>query len=71
MIQAVVRDRAWKTTDRLRTLPIDLSAVKQAGPLIIASQPLNIPASIEPSSQANGRNVRVVIEIVPRAQRVK
>jgi diadenylate cyclase len=71
MIQAVVRDRTWKTTDRLRTLPIDLSAVKQAGPVVIASQPLNIPASIEPSSQANGRNVRLVIEIVPRAQRAK
>lgn len=71
VLQAVVKDRAWKTADRLRTLPIDLSGVNSAGMVTIAAQPLNIPASIEPMPQTNGRSVRVMVEIVPKAQKVK
>ncbi|MDX6765696.1 MAG: DNA integrity scanning protein DisA nucleotide-binding domain protein [Candidatus Methylacidiphilales bacterium] len=71
VLQAVVRDRTWKATDRLLTLPIDLSAVTAPGPVNIAAQPLNIPASIEPANQGSGRSVRVLLEIVPRAQRVR
>lgn len=64
-IQATVRDRAWKTTDRLRTLPIDLSWVGEAGTIVL-NEPLNIPASIEPAG-GTPRNVRVTVEIAPRA----
>jgi DNA integrity scanning protein DisA with diadenylate cyclase activity len=64
-IQATVRDRTWKTTDRLRTLPIDLSWVSEPGTIVL-NEPLNIPASIEPAS-GTPRNVRVTVEIAPRA----
>jgi DNA integrity scanning protein DisA with diadenylate cyclase activity len=65
-IQATVRDRNWKTTDRLRTLPIDLSWVTDPGQIVL-NEPLNIPASIEPVPGVS-RNVRITVEISSRQE---
>ena len=64
VVRAEVRDPDWRTSDRLETLPVDLSGVQAPGPYAVTSE-INLPASIDISTPRSSKKVRVVVEIGP------
>jgi len=62
VVQAVVRDGEWKTTDRIKTLPADASFITQPG-IYSLDVTLNPPQSVQIVGPGSTGKVRLVLEV--------
>lgn len=65
-VDARIQDPAWKRSKHLRTLPIDLSAIRAAGVYHFRGA-IDAPSSIKPMSGDEFAPVQVQVEVVPQS----